>query len=243
MVADHLSRINAADSSPIIDTFPDEHLMTIQGKNIPWYVHIVSYLVAREIPKDWKYHEKKKFLKDIWFYYWDEPALFFQGVDQILRRCIPEEEQKEVLEFCHSKPGGGHFSSKITAHKVLKCGFYWPKLFKDAHDFYLKCFLCQASMNMGKKDHMPLKPIIEVEIFDLWGIDFMGPFPKSHGFEYILMAVEYVSKWVEAIATRSNDSRVVVILWKNLFLPDLDVLEPLLVMEALISLTLLSIIF
>ena len=51
--------------------------------------------------------------------------------------------------------------------------------------------------------------IIVVEIFDAWGIDFMGPFPSSKGFLYILLAVDYVSKWVEAKATRTNDSKVV----------------------------------
>ena len=51
--------------------------------------------------------------------------------------------------------------------------------------------------------------ILEVELFDLWGMDFMGPFPPSFNNLYILLAVDYVSKWVEAIPTRTNDSRVV----------------------------------
>ena len=58
---------------------------------------------------------------------------------------------------------------------------------------------------------MPMQPILEVEIFDLWGIDFMGPFPPSGGKEYILVAVDYVSKWVETIPTRKNDHREVLI--------------------------------
>jgi hypothetical protein len=53
-------------------------------------------------------------------------------------------------------------------------------------------------------------PIFVCEIFDVWGIDFMGPFPSSHGFLYILVAVDYVSKWVEALATKTNDRHVVV---------------------------------
>jgi hypothetical protein len=57
---------------------------------------------------------------------------------------------------------------------------------------------------------MPLNPILIVEIFDIWGIDFMGPFPNSYGFLYILVAVDYVSKWVEAVACKTNDHRVVV---------------------------------
>ena len=57
---------------------------------------------------------------------------------------------------------------------------------------------------------MPLNNNLVVELFDVWGIDFMGPFPKSGTFEYILVAVDYVSKWVEAIPTRTCDANVVI---------------------------------
>ena len=113
------------------------------------------------------------------------------------------------MEHCHAKLGGGHYSSKIIGHKVFECGFYWPTIFKDVHEFYLRCRACQASLNMGKKDLMPLTHIIEIEIIYVWGIDFMGPFPNSYGFEYILVAVDYVSRCVEAITTRTNDLKVV----------------------------------
>ncbi|XP_076892466.1 uncharacterized protein LOC143544201 [Bidens hawaiensis] len=62
---------------------------------------------------------------------------------------------------------------------------------------------------ISKRDEMPLQPILVVDIFDVWGIDFMGLFPNSCGYLYILVAVDYVSKWVEAIATRTNDHTVV----------------------------------
>ena len=65
---------------------------------------------------------------------------------------------------------------------------------------------------------MPLQPILSVELFDLWGIDFMGPFPNSFGNVYILVAVEYMSKWVEAVACKTNDNKVVVkFLKENIF--------------------------
>lgn len=57
--------------------------------------------------------------------------------------------------------------------------------------------------------------MLEVELFNVWGIDFMGPFPSSFGKNYILVAVDYVSKWVEAVALHTNDSRVVVTYLKN----------------------------
>jgi len=69
-----------------------------------------------------------------------------------------------------------------------------------------------------KRHMMPLNPILEVEIFDVWGIDFVGPFPSSFGNQYILVAVDYVSKWVEAIPTRTNDNKVVIkFLKENIF--------------------------
>ena len=57
---------------------------------------------------------------------------------------------------------------------------------------------------------MPLSNILEVKIFDVWGIDFMGPFPLSSGNQYILVVVDYMSKWVEAVALPLNESRVVI---------------------------------
>ena len=66
---------------------------------------------------------------------------------------------------------------------------------------------------------MPLTPIIILEVFDCWGIDFMGPFPNSCGYLYILVAIDYVSKWVEAIPACTNDHAVVVkFLKKYIFL-------------------------
>ena len=57
---------------------------------------------------------------------------------------------------------------------------------------------------------MPMHPILEVEVFDVWGINFMGPFPYSFGNFYILVAVDYVSKWVEVVASKTNDNKVVL---------------------------------
>ncbi|XP_073038065.1 uncharacterized protein [Primulina eburnea] len=113
---------------------------------------------------------------------------------------------------------GGHFSSKKTAAKILQCGFYWPTLFKDTHEICKICENCQKLGAISKRNMMPLNPIIEIEIFDCWGIDFMGPFPPSFGYLYILVAVDYVSKWIEAIPCRTNDHKIVIkFLKENIF--------------------------
>ncbi|CAN6725392.1 unnamed protein product [Malus baccata var. baccata] len=154
VVADHLSRmVHEEDAVPIIQTFPDEQLMSVKVSE-PWYADLVNYLVSKHVPSELLKHQGDKLKKEARFYVWDDPYLWKYCPDQVIRRC-------------------------------------------------------QRTGNIGPKQQMPQTPIFSVEIFDVWGIDFMGPFPSSHGFLYILLAVDYVSKWVEAKATRTNDSRVV----------------------------------
>jgi hypothetical protein len=181
-------------------------------------VPIANYLATEQIPADWPKTKRDKFFADIKYYFWEEPDLFRICADQVIRRCVPDSEIHDILTHCHSMACGGHFSGKKTAAKILNAGFYWPSLHKDAHDFVRSCVRCQSIGNMTRKDMMPLNPILEVEIFDVWGIDFMGPFINSGGYLYILVAVDYVSKWIEAIPTRTSDHRVVVeFLKKNIF--------------------------
>ena len=66
-------------------------------------------------------------------------------------------------------------------------------------------------------NEIPLNTILEVELFNVCGIDFMGPFTSSYN-KYLLLVVDYVSKWVEEIATPTNDGKVVLnFLRKNIF--------------------------
>ncbi|KAM1376157.1 hypothetical protein ACFX2F_037927 [Malus domestica] len=209
VVADHLSRlVRNEESLPISETFPDEQLMSIEVST-PWYADLVNFLVSKQVPNTLSKVQRDKLKHDARFYVWDDPYLWKYCLDQIVRRCVPNSDFNSILAFCHSYACGGHFGTQRTAFKVLESGFYWPTLFKDARMFCLTCDRCQRTGFIGAKDQMPQAPIFNVEIFDVWGIDFMGPFPSSFGFTYIFLAVDYVSKWVEAKATRTNDSRVV----------------------------------
>ena len=114
-----------------------------------------------------------------------------------------------ILNHCHTLPSGGHFEGQRTTTKVLQSGFYWPSLFKDAHLFVSTYDKFQRSGSISKKDEPPMSTILVVELFDLWGMDFMGPFPSSFSHLYVLLAVDYVSKWVEVVPTCTNDTNVV----------------------------------
>ena len=128
---------------------------------------------------------------------------------------MPEDEMDSILNHCHTLPCGVHFGGQRIAAKVLQSVFYWPSLFKDAHQFVSTCDKFQGMGSISRKDEPPMHTILEVELFDLWGMDFTGPFlpppppPLPYNNLYILLAVDYVSKWVEAIPTRTNDASVV----------------------------------
>ncbi|KAM3011138.1 hypothetical protein FF2_029878 [Malus domestica] len=218
VVADHLSRLDenhgVGPPLPLNESFPDEQLFVVQEKE-PWYANFVNYLACGVLRDDISFQERKKFLAMVKHYIWDEPYLFKYCPDQIIRRCVPESEHQSILTFSHTLACGGHFGAKKTSLKVLQSGFFWPTLFKDAFDFCSKCDRCQKMGNISRRNEMPLNNILVVELFDVWGIDFMGPFPSSFGYLYILVAVDYVSKWVEAIATRTNDHKAVLNFLKN----------------------------
>ena len=216
VVADHLSRLTIAHNPPINDEFPEESLLLV--KKAPWYAHIANYLATGELLVDWKAQDKKFFFPKIHSYYWEEPFLYKYCADQIIRRCVPEAEQQGIISHFHENACGGHFASQKIARKVLQSRFHWPSLFKDAYTMCRECDKCQRLGKISRRQMMPLNPILVVDLFDVWGIDFMGPFPSSLRYLYILVGFDYVSKWVEAVPCRAADHRVVLkFLKENIF--------------------------
>ncbi|GJS40487.1 reverse transcriptase domain-containing protein [Tanacetum coccineum] len=147
----------------------------------------------------------------------DDPYLFKICADQVIRWCVSGQEAIDILIACHNGPTGGHYGANYTAKKVFDSGFYWPTIYRDAHDLVTRCDTCQRQGKISQRDEMPQNSIKVCEIFDVWGIDFMGPFLSSRGNKYILVAVDYLSKWVEAKALPTNDARVVCKFLKSLF--------------------------
>ena len=149
---------------PINKTFHGEHFLSLASKELPWFIDITNYLVSGVLPYGMDYHQRKKFLHDSKFYYWEEPSIYKRCADGIIRRCIPQDEVQDVLRHCHSLHVGGHFSSSKTTSKILQYGFLYPILFKNVRDFVLTYDRCQRMENISRKHEMPLKGILEVEL-------------------------------------------------------------------------------
>ncbi|RVW64648.1 Transposon Ty3-I Gag-Pol polyprotein [Vitis vinifera] len=182
VVADHLSRLVIAHDShglPINDDFPEESLMSVDVA--PWYSHIANFLVTGEVPSEWSAQDKRHFFAKIHAYYWEEPFLFKYCADQIIRKCVPEQEQSGILSHCHDSACGGHFASQKTAMKVIQSGFWWPSLFKDAHSMCKGCDRCQRlgvdyvskwveAIPCRSNDHKVVLKFLKDNIFARFGV-------------------------------------------------------------------------
>ncbi|GJV57472.1 reverse transcriptase domain-containing protein [Tanacetum coccineum] len=125
--------------------------------------------------------QKNKFFKDVKHYFWDDPFLFKICADQVIWRCVHNKEALDILEACHNRPTGGHHGANLGAKKVFDAGFFWPTIYKDAHELVKNYDSFQRQGKVSQRDEMPQNSIQVCEIFDVWGIDFMGPFPSSKG--------------------------------------------------------------
>nr|GEW06484.1 reverse transcriptase domain-containing protein [Tanacetum cinerariifolium] len=111
------------------------------------------------IVKGMSSQQKSKFFKDVKYYFWDDPFLFKNYADQVIRRCVSGQEAIKILKACHYRPTGGHHGPNYTAKKVFDLGFYWPSIYRDAQDHIKNCYICQRQGKISQRDEMPQNSI------------------------------------------------------------------------------------
>ena len=146
-------------------------------------------------------------------------VLFRQNYDKVLLRCLERDDAKHILTELHDGLEGGHFSGETTSHKVLREGYYWPTLFKDAYAHAHRCQICQVIAGREKRHAFPLQPVTIQNPFEQQGLDVVGEInpnsSKMH--KYILTVTDYFSKWTEAVPLKVlNDNEVVQFLQQNI---------------------------
>ncbi|MCQ7016900.1 hypothetical protein M9Y07_19220, partial [Clostridioides difficile] len=94
--------------------------MNVIASHMPWFADIANYLASGVIRDDLSFQDRKRLRAKCRYYFWEDPYLFHVGSDEVIRRCIPEDEQKSILSSCHDLDAGGHFGGKKTTFKVLQ---------------------------------------------------------------------------------------------------------------------------
>nr|GFA21922.1 reverse transcriptase domain-containing protein [Tanacetum cinerariifolium] len=165
--ADHLSRLekpyeNVLNPKEINETFPLEtlNMVTFRGdSSAPWFADFANYHAGNFIVKGMSSQQKNKFFKDVKHYFWDDPFLFKICADQVIRRCVHDKETLDILKACHNRSTGGHHGANLTAKKVFNSSFFWPTIYKDAHELVKNCDSCQRQGKISQCDEMPQNSI------------------------------------------------------------------------------------
>nr|GEV57196.1 hypothetical protein [Tanacetum cinerariifolium] len=127
LAAYHLSRLenphqNVLGLKEINESFPLEtlNLVSIRGnQSTPWFANFANYHAGNFIVKGMSSQQKNKFFKDVKHYFWDDPFLFKNCADQVIRRCVSGQQAIEILKACHYGPTGGHHGPNYTAKRAV----------------------------------------------------------------------------------------------------------------------------
>nr|GEY37551.1 reverse transcriptase domain-containing protein [Tanacetum cinerariifolium] len=195
LAADHLVRLenphqNVLDPKEINEKFHLETLNMVSfrsNSSTSWFVDFANYHTRNFVVKGMSSQQKNTFFKDVKHYFWDDPRLFKICADQVIRRCVHDQEAINILKAYHYGPTWGHHGPNYTSKKVFDSRFYWPTIYRDAHDLVKSCDFCQRQGKISQRN------------------------------KYILVAVDYLSKWVKVKALPTNDARVVCKFLKSLF--------------------------
>jgi hypothetical protein len=134
----------------------------------------------------------------------------------VFRRCLNFDEAEKALNDCHSGACGGHMSGYATAQKILRARYFWPSLFNDCITAVQNCHAYQTYNQKNQLHPAPLHPVVSVAPFEKWGIDFMTCHPHSAGGHgYIIVDVDYFTKWAEAMPTFDNTEKTVALFLFN----------------------------
>ncbi|XP_011100179.1 uncharacterized protein LOC105178414 [Sesamum indicum] len=163
----------------------------------PWIEEIAAYLKDGTLPTDFANA---------------------RTVEGPLLKCLDDPQARYVLREIHEGSCGNHFGARSLALKVTRQGYFWPTLMKDSKEFVRKCEKCQKFASQIHTHAIPMTPVLVTCPFDQWGIDILGSFPLGRAQKkFIIVAVEYFSKWVEAEAvSKITEREVINFIWKNI---------------------------
>ena len=175
-------------------------VMTIEEEEVPWYFDIMKFLELKAYPDGADKRKHRSIRMMATQYILCRGQLYKRSYDGIHLRCLKKEEAEKVMEEVHQEIYGLHMNRRMLAKKILRMGYYWNTMETDCVDYLKSCHNCQTHANLNHVPPSKLYSVTSPWPFSVWGIDVIGRIaPKaSNGHEYILVAIDYFTKGVEA---------------------------------------------
>ncbi|XP_021621411.1 uncharacterized protein LOC110621436 [Manihot esculenta] len=225
--ADLLSRLSEEELEQLPDKVYIQHIsapafekantvMEIEEKR-NWMTPYLDYLEKGKLPKDKA--EAKKIAARAANYQAVRGTLYRRGKSSPWLRCVSPKEAVRVMEEIHQGICGAHEGAGTLANKIFRQGYYWPTVKREAEEFIRRCDVCQRFANAINVPATPQSSISSPWPFSQWGINILGPFPKTTGQKkFVIVAVEYFSKWPEAEAVPTITARKMIdFVWATLY--------------------------
>ncbi|KAK3035116.1 hypothetical protein RJ639_032618 [Escallonia herrerae] len=205
--ADTLSRLASAEETearrPVYLEFLNDRSISshdeieIIDQEPCWMDRIIKYLSTGELPSE--RHKVRNLRVKTARYALVEGTLYKKSFSLPYLRCLRPSESLYALQEVHEGICGQHLGGRTLAQKILRQGYYWPTMQKDAIEFTRRCDQCQKFAPLSHTPVVPLTSIISPIPFAVWGMDLLGPFPMASGQRrFMIVAIDYFTKWTEA---------------------------------------------
>ena len=181
-----------------------------------WTTPLISYLKTGVLPNGSDAARKVKvqasrfvLIKDV---------LYKRGFSQLYLRCLCHGKADYVMREVHEGIYGNHSGARSLVHKLIRAGYYWPTMMKDAQANVKACDKCQKFSNLIRQPSEELTPMTAPWPFAQWGLDIMGPFPAAvRPLKFLIVGIDYFTKWVEAEALATiTEKNIRSFVWRNI---------------------------
>ena len=158
---------------------------------------LIAYLMSGILPNEKDAARKMKVQASRFVLIRD--LLYKRGFSRPYLRCLSHNEADYVMRKVYKGICGNHSGAQLLVHKLIRAGYYWPTMLKDAQAYVKTCDKCQRFSNLIRQPLEELTPMTAPWLFAQWGLDIMGPFPTAlRQLKFLVVGINYFTKWVEA---------------------------------------------
>ena len=145
-------------------------------------------------------------------------VLYKRGFSRPYLRSLTHDEADYMMREVHEGICGNHSGARLLAHKLIRAGYYWPTMLKDAQTYVKTCEKCQRFSNLIRQPFEELTPMTAPWPFAQWGLDIMGPFLMVvRQLKFLVVSIDYFTKWVEAEALATiTEKNIRSFVWRNI---------------------------